>query len=91
MFLDVSFRRLLAVMHGVSCMSSRCVSLVRAFLMVSGVVVLGRFTVMMGGVRMMFRSLLVMFGSFLGHCHFLQDPKLPDYPSLITAATVKAS
>jgi hypothetical protein len=72
-------------------MSSRRVGMVCALLMVSGVVVLGRFTVMVRSVRMVFRCFLVMFGSFLGHFHFLQDPKLPECPSVITAAIVKAS
>jgi hypothetical protein len=44
------------------------VGVVCGLLMVSGVVVLGRFTVMVRSVRMMFRCLLVMFRSFLGHC-----------------------
>ena len=50
----MSLRRFFAVIHGVSCVSSRRVGVVCSLLMVSGVVVLGRFTVMMRGVRMMF-------------------------------------
>jgi hypothetical protein len=65
--LGVSLRRFFAVMHGVSCVSSSRVGVVCGLLMVSGVVVLGRFTVMMRSVRVVFRCLLVMFGSFLGH------------------------
>jgi len=63
--LGVSLRRFFAVIHGVSCVSSRRVGVVCGLLMVSGVVVLGRFTVMVRSVRMMLLSLLVVLGSFL--------------------------
>jgi hypothetical protein len=89
-FLGVGRGCLFAMMSGVSSMSSRRLGMVCALLMVSGVVVLGRFTVMVGRVRMMFRSLLVMFGCFLRHSNFLhsevRNPRI-----LITAATVKVS
>ena len=52
--LGVSLRRLFTVMSGVSCVSSRRVGVVCALLMMSGVVVLGRFTVMVSSVRMVF-------------------------------------
>jgi hypothetical protein len=53
-FLGMSLRRLLTMISGVSRMSSRRVGMVCALLMVSGVVVLGRFTVMVRSVRMVF-------------------------------------
>ena len=53
MLLGVSLRRFFAVIHGVSCVSSRRMGVVCGLLMVSGVVVFGRFTVMV-------RSMCVM-------------------------------
>ena len=44
--LGVSLRRFFAVIHGVSCVSSRRVGVVCGLLMVSGVEVLGRLTMM---------------------------------------------
>jgi hypothetical protein len=80
-FLGVSLSCLFTVMTGVSCMSSRRVGMVCALLMVSGVVVLGRFTMMVGSVRMMFRCLLVMFGCFLRHSisSILRSEAPPEY------------
>jgi hypothetical protein len=52
--LGVCLRRLFTVMSGVSCVSSRRVGVVCALLMMCGVVVLGRFTVMVRSVRMVF-------------------------------------
>ena len=43
-------------------------SVVRRFFMVSRIMMLCGFAVMPGGVRVMFQSVFVMFGSFLGHC-----------------------
>jgi hypothetical protein len=86
-FLGVSLGCLFTMIAGVSCMSSRRVCVVCALLMVSGVVVLGRFTVMVGSVRMMFRCLLVMFGCFLRHSiSSVRSPRI-----LITPATVNVS
>jgi hypothetical protein len=65
MFLGMSLRGLFTMITGVSCMSPRGVGVVCALLMSSGVVVLGRFTVMVGSIRMVFRRFLVMFGGFL--------------------------
>jgi hypothetical protein len=42
-------------------------SVVRRFFMVSRIMMLCGFAVMPGGVRVMFQSVSVMFGSFLGH------------------------
>jgi hypothetical protein len=86
-FLGVSLGCLFTMIAGVSCMSSRRVCVVCALLMVSGVIVLGRFTVMVGSVGMMFRCLLVMFGCFLRHSiSSVRSPRI-----LITPATVNVS
>ena len=60
----MSLRRFFAVMHGVSCVPSRRVGMVCALLMVSGVVVLGRFAVMVGRIGMMFCGLPMVLGCF---------------------------
>jgi hypothetical protein len=45
--------------------------MVRCLLVMTGLMMLGRFRVVSGGVAMMFRRLLVMFRSFFRHGAFL--------------------
>jgi hypothetical protein len=52
-------------------MRPRYVGMVRRFLVLSGLVVLGCFTMVTGGLGKMFLHLLVVLGSFFRHCHFL--------------------
>ncbi len=49
----------------------RYVGVVRRLFVLSGLVVLGRFTMVTGGVGKMFLHLLVVFGRFFRHCRFL--------------------
>jgi hypothetical protein len=67
----VLFHRLFSVTSRMDYMRSRYMSMVRRFLMMPGLVVLGRFTMMTGSVGKMFLYLLVVFGRFLRHCRFL--------------------
>jgi hypothetical protein len=60
----VLFHRLFSVTSRMDYMRSRYMSMVRRFLMMPGLVVLGRFTMMTGSVGKMFLYLLVVFGSF---------------------------
>jgi hypothetical protein len=63
-FLGVSLHGLFTVISGVSCVRPRCVGMVCGLLMMSAFVMLSRFGVVAGGLCMMFRCLLVMFGRF---------------------------
>jgi hypothetical protein len=66
-FLGVSFPRFLRMLSGMNGMPSRRVSMMGGFFMLPAVVMLGRFAVMAGGIRMMFRGLPVVFSCVLGH------------------------
>jgi phosphatidylserine synthase len=48
-------------------MATSRVGMMRGFLVVSAVVMLGRFTVMVGSVGMMFRGVPMMFSCFFRH------------------------
>jgi hypothetical protein len=66
-FLGVSFHGLFSVTSAVNDMGSRCMGVVCRLLMTSGLVMLGGFPVVAGGMGEMFRCLLVVFRSFLRH------------------------
>jgi hypothetical protein len=67
----VRFHRLLGVTSRMDYMRPRYMSVVRRFLVMSGLVVLCCFTVMTGSVGKMFLYLLVVFSGFYRHCRFL--------------------
>jgi hypothetical protein len=64
-FLGVSFPRFLRMLSGMNSMPRRRVRMMGSFFVLPAVVMLGRFTVMAGGVRMMFRGLPMVLSCFL--------------------------
>jgi hypothetical protein len=76
-FLGVSFHRLLGMSARVNGVRPRGVSMVRRLLVVSTLVMLGRLSMVAGGVCQMFRGLLVVFYGFLRHlCSSANEPEL---------------
>jgi hypothetical protein len=73
--LSVSLRSLLSVPSSVNLMSPPYDSVVRALLVISGLVVFGRLPEVAGGLGEMFRSFLVVFRCFLRHELFLHSLK----------------
>ena len=67
MFLSVSLSRTFRVLSGMDGVSGRRVSMMGRFFMLATVMMLGRFTVMAGGMRMMFRCLPMVISCFLRH------------------------
>src|ERR1700719_3089832 len=67
MFLGVSLSRTFRVLSGMDGVSGRRVSMMGRFFMLATVMMLGRFTVMAGGMRMMFRCLPMVISCFLRH------------------------
>jgi hypothetical protein len=67
MFGKVMLARLFGVMCGVNVMPLRHLRMVTGFVVVTGLMVLGRGFVMRCGVFVMFGSLAVMFRSFFRH------------------------
>jgi hypothetical protein len=65
MFLSVSLSRTFRVLSGMDGVSGRRVSMMGRFFMLATVMMLGRFTVMAGGMRMMFRCLPMVISCFL--------------------------
>ena len=65
MFLGVSLGGFFTVVSGVRCVPPRRMSVVSTLLMMSALIMFGGFPMMMSRMGMMFRSLLVVFGSFL--------------------------
>jgi uncharacterized membrane protein len=87
--LGVHLRCLLSVPMGVKLVGARCEGMMCRFLVMSGLIMLGRFPVVSGGVRAMFCRLLVKFRSFLRHGIFLQwisQPQIEFNASLSTQA-----
>ena len=76
-FFCVNLARMLFMLSGVARVASRGVRMMRRFLMLTAFVMASRFGMMTGGVGVMFRSLLVVFDSFLGHCKCLLLLRLP--------------
>jgi hypothetical protein len=70
-FLGVGLSCLFGVISGLAAVAACGVSVMGSFLVLSTFVVLGRFPMMAGRMRMMFRRFLVMFGCFLRHTAFL--------------------
>jgi hypothetical protein len=79
----VLFHRLFSVTSRMDYMRPRYMSMVRRFLVMPGLVVLGRFTMMTGSLGKMFLYLLVVFSRFFRHCRFL--------PVLFAAKTLTAT
>ena len=65
--LGVRFGGFFTVVSGVRCVSPRRMSVVRALLMMSALIMFGSFLVVASSMGVMFRRLLVVFGSFLRH------------------------
>jgi hypothetical protein len=62
--LHMGLTGMLGVLSRVERMASSCVGMMCGFLVVSAIVVLGRFAMMMGSVSMMFRGLPMVLGCF---------------------------
>jgi hypothetical protein len=67
MLLGMSLGCLFSVRSAVNCVRPGCVSMVCRLLVTPGLMMLGRFRVVSGGMRHLFRCLLVVFRSFLRH------------------------
>jgi hypothetical protein len=67
-FFVVGLYRLFSVTSRMNHMCPRYVGMVRRFLVMSGLVVLGCFPMMTGSVGKMFLHLPVVLGSFFRHC-----------------------
>jgi hypothetical protein len=67
----VCLHRLFGMTSRMNNMSPRYVGMVRRLLVMSGLVMLGRFTMVTGSMDKMFLHLLVVFGSFFRHLPFL--------------------
>jgi hypothetical protein len=67
MFLSVSLPRILRMLSGMDGVSGCRVSMMGRFFMLPSVMMLGRFTVMVGGMRVMFRCLSMVISCFLRH------------------------
>jgi hypothetical protein len=67
MFFSVQLPRLLSVHARVRGMAACCMRVVRCFLVMTGFVVFGGFTMMPRRMGVVFRGFGVMFRSFLGH------------------------
>jgi hypothetical protein len=65
MLLGVGFAGFFSMISGVVRVTSRRMSMMGGFFMLPSLMVLGRFAMMTGGMRMMFRRLFVMFSCFL--------------------------
>jgi hypothetical protein len=70
-FFVVGLHGLFRVTSRVDHMRPRYMGMVRRLLVLSGLVVLCRFTVVTGSVGKMFLHLLVVLGSFFRHCRSL--------------------
>jgi hypothetical protein len=68
--LDVGLHGLFSVLSRVNNMASRSMSMVRSQCVFSGIVMLGSFAVVPGGMSEMFCCLLVKFSGFLRHMIF---------------------
>ncbi len=64
MLFGVSFSRLFGVSSRLGRVSHCGVRMMGGFLVIAGLVVLGRFAMVAGGMRQMLRCFLVMFGGF---------------------------
>ena len=71
MLFVVGLHRLFSVTSRMDHMCPRYVAMVRSFLVVSSLVVLGCFPMVTGSVSKMFLHLLVVFGSLFGHYRLL--------------------
>ena len=71
MFLSVSLPRILRMLSGMDGVSGCRVSMMGRFFMLPSVMMLGRFTVMVGGMRVMFRCLSMVISCFLRHANIL--------------------
>jgi hypothetical protein len=69
--LHMGLASFLGVFSRVKRMASSRVGMMCSFLVVSAVVMLGRFAVMVGSVSMMFRGMPVMFSCFFRHKYHL--------------------
>ena len=67
MFLGVGLPCLFRVVSGMNGMPTGCMSMMGRFLVLPALVMLGRFTVMSGGMCMMLRGLFVVIRCFLRH------------------------
>jgi hypothetical protein len=67
MLLGVHHGCMVSVLSGVNRVRPRCVSMVGRLLVTPGLMMLCRFRVVPGGMRVMFRCSLVVFRSFLRH------------------------
>lgn len=72
MLLSVGLSCLFRVLPGVNSVSARSVSMMGCLLMLPTVMMLGRFTVMAGSMRVVFCSFAVVVSCFLRHTLVLQ-------------------
>ena len=87
MFLSVSLSRTFRVISGMDSVSGRRVRMMGRFFMLATVMMLGRFTVMAGGMRVMFRCLSMVISCFLRHA--ISSPCWAVIP-FITVSNVRA-